>query len=46
MRGWFDNLEEDDLEVLSAEIEELDADALDLREAAFIQGYLEEAEAY
>jgi hypothetical protein len=46
MKGWFDSLEEDDLTVLTAEVEELEGDELELREAAFMQGYMEEAEAY
>ncbi len=42
---WFRNIErEDDLWLLSSEIEELDDDEISLREAAFMEGY-EQAEA-
>ena len=45
MKGWFEAAEEDDLEILSVELEDLDGDEIDLREAAFMKGYREDAEA-
>ena len=41
MKGWYEALEHDDFDVLRLETEELDNDELELREAAFMQGYEE-----
>ncbi len=38
---WYKDVEEDDLGLLSTEIEDLEDDEVSLREAAFINGYNE-----